>query len=134
MPDVITQNAGSLGLSRHRNERRRGPGLPGGKLALAADELGLRRGLGDGGSGERGELAVDHQHRRTHDRQNLLKLLGAGAARHRDRNGARRHRGQMHRDDVGRVEHQHADAIPRLHAGLAQPRGELADARAASAP
>ena len=34
----------------------------------------------------------------------------------------------MHRDNVGRVEHQHADAVARLDAGLAQSRRELADA------
>ena len=115
-------------FARHRDERSGRRGFPGGQFAFAANEPGLRRDLGDGGGGKLGELAVDHQHRRTDDRENLLKLLGAGAARHRHRDSARGHRGEMRRDEVRRVEHQHADAVARLDAGLAQSRRELAHA------
>ena len=72
-------------------------------------------------------VRVDHQHRGLHDHQNLRELFRRGPVRHRDRDGARRHRAEMQRDDVRRVEHHHAHAIVGLNTRLAQARRELAD-------
>jgi hypothetical protein len=114
------------------NPPRLGPGwrrFPGAQFAVAPDQPGVWRRGCDGAGRDTGELGIDHDSCRAHDRKNLRKLCGACAARHSHRDCASRYRAEMEGDEVGRVKHQHAHAIIGTNARLAQACGELADAR-----
>ena len=103
--------------------------LPGAQFAVAPDQPGVWRRGCDGAGRDTGELGIDYDSCRPHDRKNLHKLCGACAARHSHRDCASRYRAEMEGDEVGRVKHQHAHAITGTNACLAQACGELADAR-----
>ena len=114
--------------SRHRNKRHGRRAFPGGQVTLASDQPSPRQRPGHRRHGHLRELAVDHQRHRADNTKDLLKLLGTGAARYRDRDGANGHRGEMHRDKIRRVEHQHANTVAGADAGFAEANRELADA------
>jgi hypothetical protein len=103
--------------------------LPGAEFTVAPDQPGVWRRGCDGARRGAGELGIDHESCRPHDRKNLRKLCGACAARYSHRDSASCYRAEMEGDEVGRVKHQHANAITGTNARPAQACGELADAR-----
>jgi hypothetical protein len=129
VPEVITQNAGSPNRRRTGASVVAGNRLPGAQFAVAPDQPGVWRRGCDGARRDTGELGINHESCRPHDRKNLRKFCGACAARYSHRDCASCYRAEMEGDEIGRVKHQHAHAITGTNARLAQACGELADAR-----